>query len=442
MYDYSQRKRETSNFAAMPDGSRNMGLRELGASRFPTSPATTTIADLPDTVVVISAVSRTMMCTKAKLITPIRVYGERQRSDAGTSHGYGAGPAAAAGYTYNTYPQQPYGSGSTGQYSSQYSSWPRSSSALQSGLLYATSPGHPMQSLPSGHPSALDHDERPARTRTGQTVNGTYKKGTNSRKTEKIDTSFCIRDRKFFNEGRVFAVMMNETAGVNSSTSTIGQDATDYNSSKSITPVRYKDNYVYINIRRFIVVRAKREFCYAVPIFTYSGRATTKRGVRPAEHGIAYSVGRTAQLLPGEGGITKPSIAVSTAEGVPDLDVASRIYYGIMHPIQYNVKVKDIGRVPKPYIPSLIGNWKEEEENETARAAYLTENTIIEEGEEEDDDDGDEDEDEEDDSDGAGDGAEYEDNTAQYASSSAPNVSRGVGSITYGVSYMNMSGQE
>ncbi|KAH7081326.1 hypothetical protein BKA63DRAFT_206347 [Paraphoma chrysanthemicola] len=202
----------------------------------------------------------------------------------------------------------------------------------------------------------------------GQMLQGSYHPPTNSEHFEKMDQSYFVRPKSFFYEGRVFAVMMNETAGAS---------ITDYNSSKSINPVKYMDNLVYTNVRRFVVVRQRREFCFACPIFTYSGRATTKRGVRAAEHGIAFSWGGKEQLLPSEFGITKPSMPVVMAEHVSALDVASRIYYGIHHPIQYNVKVKEIGYVPNDYIPTLIGNWKEEDDNDTKQSSTVTDNAEI-----------------------------------------------------------------
>lgn len=48
------------------------------------------------------------------------------------------------------------------------------------------------------------------------------------------------------------------------------------------------------------------------------------------------------------------------APGESHLHSASRIYYGIMYPVQYNVKVKDVGNVTQRSIPSLMANWKEE----------------------------------------------------------------------------------
>lgn len=191
-----------------------------------------------------------------------------------------------------------------------------------------------------------------------------YRPPSNTLNYETVDQSYYVRSKKFFFEGRVFSMIMKETAGGNSATSN-SEDVTDYNSSNSIHTVKYENNFVYTNGRRFIVVQRKREFCYACPIFTYSGSATTKRGVRPEEHGIAYSWGDRPLLISGEGGITKPSIAVLMAEGVPSLHVASRIHYGITHPIQYNVKVKEIGHVPTVQIPWFISNWKVEKDGES-----------------------------------------------------------------------------
>ncbi|KAJ4992587.1 hypothetical protein SVAN01_01970 [Stagonosporopsis vannaccii] len=170
----------------------------------------------------------------------------------------------------------------------------------------------------------------------------------------RVDPSFSVRHRSFFVEGRVFSVIMNETAGSTTA-------ATDYNTSRSLNPVIYEDNWVYTNVRRFVVVRPRREFCFACPIFTYGGRATTKHGVHAREHAIVYTSGYSPQLLPGEAGITKTSICVVMTDNNPALNEASRIYFGIHHPIQYNVKVKEIGYVHPEWIPHLIGNWKEED---------------------------------------------------------------------------------
>lgn len=50
--------------------------------------------------------------------------------------------------------------------------------------------------------------------------------------------------------------MWNEPAGVTST-------PTDYSTDRSINMVKYEGNFVFTSIRRFVVVRDKREFCYA-----------------------------------------------------------------------------------------------------------------------------------------------------------------------------------
>jgi hypothetical protein len=98
--------------------------------------------------------------------------------------------------------------------------------------------------------------------------------------------------------------------------------------------------------------------------------------------------------------ITKASIAVVMANDVPELEPASRIYYGIQHPIQYNLKVKEIGYLPQAHVPTLIGNWRAEDKNDTNQYYATAANEEIPDdvvGEIEEDDSGDEDDDVEDD---------------------------------------------
>jgi hypothetical protein len=288
-------------------------------------------------------------------------------------------PAAGASYTasFGSFSHL-YGRASTSHQPSQNSQWSNSNASLASGQQYnpyAGTSSYQTSHIPPGPGTAPGYRGSMPKGRGGR-VRGTYRPPSNTLNYERVDQSYYVRSKEFFFEGRVFSVIMNETAGSNS-TSSNGEDATDYNSSNSINTVKYENNFVYTNVRRFIVVRQKREFCYACPIFTYSGRATTKRGVRPEEHGIAYSWGKKPQLIPGEGGITKPSIAVVMAEGLPSLHVASRIYYGIIHPIQYNVKVKEIGYIPTAQIPWLISNWKAEEDGESNQDPTVAHNADI-----------------------------------------------------------------
>ncbi|KAF7573643.1 hypothetical protein PtrM4_085480 [Pyrenophora tritici-repentis] len=125
-----------------------------------------------------------------------------------------------------------------------------------------------------------------------------------------------------------------------------------------ITTIRFGE-MVHAQIRRFIVVQQKREFCYALPIFTYNKQGTKKPGVVPSEHAIAYSYGYEPILLPGEARLEKDPICIVSNDSEP-LSTASRIYFGIHHPIQYNVKVKDLGYVVPVDLSKLHNYWIKE----------------------------------------------------------------------------------
>jgi hypothetical protein len=57
----------------------------------------------------------------------------------------------------------------------------------------------------------------------------------------------------------------------------------------------------------------------------------------------------------------KLPICVTMTEGEPTLHLSSRVYYGLHTPIQYNVRVKDIGQVLPSHVYVLIENWREED---------------------------------------------------------------------------------
>jgi hypothetical protein len=72
--------------------------------------------------------------------------------------------------------------------------------------------------------------------------------------------------------------------------------------------------------------------------------------------------------VPGEETLKKQPIPVHMAKGQVSLPLASRIYFGIIHPIQYNVKVREIGHVPADHVPALLQSWQDENQEDTPQA--------------------------------------------------------------------------
>ncbi|CAN9132172.1 unnamed protein product [Alternaria alternata] len=124
--------------------------------------------------------------------------------------------------------------------------------------------------------------------------------------------------RNYFKIGRIFMVLWSEPDG------TTGQPFTKQT--------------------RFVVVKPKREFCYCLRISTYSGRATLKPGVNSNEHAAVVRQGHQAVVYEGEIGLKEP-IEIKLENEQIDVSPASRIDFGKIHPVQYNVKVKNVGRV-------------------------------------------------------------------------------------------------
>lgn len=60
-------------------------------------------------------------------------------------------------------------------------------------------------------------------------------------------------------------------------------------------------------------------------------------------------------------------------QGERNLSNASRIFFGIHHPIQYNVKVKDLGYVYPNEVPRFLGYWTME--NNSLQSAEVAANT-------------------------------------------------------------------
>jgi hypothetical protein len=149
----------------------------------------------------------------------------------------------------------------------------------------------------------------------GKNVAGTYN-GPTILHYEPVDPSLFVRPKSFSVKGKVFAAIMNETA---QSTARVPDNAVVNYTTASINRVKYRHSRVHANVRRFVVVRHKKEFCFACPISTCGKHATKKPGVRAEEHGIIYSEGRAPQLIPGESGITKSSIGVVMAHSHTEL---------------------------------------------------------------------------------------------------------------------------
>lgn len=139
---------------------------------------------------------------------------------------------------------------------------------------------------------------------------------------------------------------------------------------------------VYTQIRRFVIVQVRRKDHYvkawfvlkrpipalknskaSSPITTYSGRGTLKPGCNAAEHALVYSQGTEPSYFPGERekGLTKDPIEIIPSNPKETINTASRLRFGRAYPVEWNVKVKEIGMVAPSHMGRLIQYYREED---------------------------------------------------------------------------------
>ncbi|CAO2655104.1 Nn.00g101680.m01.CDS01 [Neocucurbitaria sp. VM-36] len=151
--------------------------------------------------------------------------------------------------------------------------------------------------------------------------------GINSRLVGDLHSEYMVikSPRAFFKKGRVFMVPWPEPGGA-------------FVKDQSGPPVLVK-------IRRFVVIRAKASFCLCLPISTYQGQATTKPGVGVQDHAAVVLEGCEAQYHPNETELRKSPMFIKVEnQTTGPIDPMSRINFAKVYTVEYNVKVRNVGR--------------------------------------------------------------------------------------------------
>lgn len=169
---------------------------------------------------------------------------------------------------------------------------------------------------------------------------------------------------EFFVRGRVFSMVWHENAGVSAH-----PNATETSAPLDTPFNRFTINAdgvtIFSHIRRFVIVKAKRDrrYCLAIPINTYRGQGLTDKRMRPDEqqaHTIIYARGSKPEPMPDEVELNKEPIEVELEPG-EELKSSSRLHFGKVQSIDWNVKVKNVGIICKPtHLRRLLVNFDRE----------------------------------------------------------------------------------
>jgi hypothetical protein len=124
--------------------------------------------------------------------------------------------------------------------------------------------------------------------------------------------------------------------------------------------------YIFSHVQRYIVIRQGHGHCWALPINTYEGYATTKSGLSWDDiqaHAIAHSTGDEPALVTGERNLSKKPIAIDCIDN-HRLHYASRLNFAKVATIEHNVRAMEIGMIAAESRAHLIAYFKMEYEKE------------------------------------------------------------------------------
>lgn len=138
--------------------------------------------------------------------------------------------------------------------------------------------------------------------------------------------------RGFFKKGRTFMVYWPELAGSPESERT-----------------------VYWKFRRFVVIRPRSTYCLCLPMNTYQRKGTTKAGLAIDDCAPVLPVDGDLKLHLEEQDLRKEPLYIKVEDPSMSIDPTSRLNFGKVFTVEYNVKVRKIGRV----IPDSIRKMEE-----------------------------------------------------------------------------------
>ncbi|KAF2802502.1 uncharacterized protein BDZ99DRAFT_576869 [Mytilinidion resinicola] len=141
------------------------------------------------------------------------------------------------------------------------------------------------------------------------------------------------KPRSYFTKGRFFMVLWFEPEG--------------------------NGSHVGTRIRRFIVLRSWSHYCICVPVHTYGNRGTAKPGITPGDHAASVLVDGSYTLQDSEEELTKAPIHVVRENLAVSIDPASRINFAKVYTVDYNLRVKNIGRIHPPDLKHFEARFTE-----------------------------------------------------------------------------------
>jgi hypothetical protein len=186
---------------------------------------------------------------------------------------------------------------------------------------------------------------------------------------EELDHRYRIRSdaKQFLMVGRVFAMLWPETPGHEGASDKKGghlSQAEPFNVQRDSKREGKYNEKVFSHILRMVAVKARHGYCWCVPINTYNYQGVAKKGLSPEDrqaHSIIYMDDTKPAIHPAERGMMfKSPIAVCAASSEQKLHCMSRINFGKVYSVEWNVKVMNVGKVHRDSMFNFEGYWRNE----------------------------------------------------------------------------------
>ena len=163
--------------------------------------------------------------------------------------------------------------------------------------------------------------------------------------------------RAYFKKGRIFKVLWPEPKGE------LGSDSSMNTTTETISLEdggRSISTALHIKARMFVVVRPRPQHCLCLPIYTYSQQGTSKAGIKAEDHAPLIQDNTLVEYHPGEeqDKLRKPVLLI-LEDSEMHWSPLSRINLSQIQTVQYNLRVRTVGRVLPDCLPDLEGLFRE-----------------------------------------------------------------------------------
>ncbi|KAI9889305.1 MAG: hypothetical protein M1814_005612 [Vezdaea aestivalis] len=175
---------------------------------------------------------------------------------------------------------------------------------------------------------------------------------------ERLDPRYILRNddrRDFFCLGRVLMIIFSDAMGYNVSANARPSKGTEVSDS---SVVKLGQEF-HFSERRMVIVNPGggqgQAYSICVPVSTYRGQGALKHGIRKQNHAMLYKQ-FCFEAPKDEERMTKTPIEMIPTDPGEKWHPASRIDFGRLHTVQYNIPIRDVGMVHPDQI-YLIGKY-------------------------------------------------------------------------------------